>query len=116
MNLKKGLLLRCKQMKQNLELKDLDVLLDSDLEILYLWARNRDYLEMALIKDETGKMVSKLKPLLTIGQLIEYLNSVQISKDETEKWVLIVGDSKYRGEELLYLLWEAVKSKLLLNN
>lgn len=103
-------------MKQRLELEDLETLFKVDYESLYLWARQRDYLDMAIVKAENGRLVSKFKPLLTIGQLIEYLCNVDISKDEEGKWLVCSQEQEYRGEELVYLLFTAVKFKLSQSN
>lgn len=102
-------------MKQRVEIEDLKTLFKTDLEALYTWARSRDYLDVSLVKSENGRLVSKFLPLLTIGQQIEYLYNVAISKDGEGKWLVCFEEQEYRGEELVYVLWTAVKFKLSKN-
>lgn len=82
-------------------------------ETLETWAKARGYQGVALVKWKDGMMKGKRVPLLTIGQMIEFLGNIKIEQGEDGKWVLLTQENRYRGEELIFLLWEGVKFKLL---
>jgi hypothetical protein len=104
-------------MKQHITEDQLNELSDEGKIKLNEWYNKKphEYLIVGICADGTTNKTYQQPPLLTIGQMIEFLdgNFINFWRGKRDDWLIIIDDDKHIvKKELVDALWDAVKEVL----